>query len=57
MWDCEEEDVPPADALAATATLRVDDEYTMVYYNARNGWKHAVEAIGVSRLHNSAFGL
>ena len=38
-------------------TLRVDDKYTMVYYNARNGWKHAVEAIGVSRLDNSAFGL
>jgi len=38
-------------------TLRVGDDFTMVYYNARNGWKGAVETIGVSRVHNSAFGL
>lgn len=28
----------------------LDSNWTLVFYNARNGWRHATEAIGVSRV-------
>lgn len=32
-----------------------DPDHTWVFYNARNGWKHAVESVGVSRFSLKAF--
>lgn len=38
-----------------TLTDPLDDKYMLTYYNARNGWKHASESIGASRVDRALF--